>query len=341
MTHTGILANHRIAETAPAGVRGGDRTSLAGKSARGAELLLAGVIMVRATSGLFTKVGLRSLDPFNLIGLRFGIAFVILALVFHRRLLRIHRSTLLRGFLLGTVFFALMGMETLALRRTAVSTVSFLENTAIVWVPLAVAVLTRKLPSWKTMVSVAVTISGVFCMTIGGGGLQIGAGELLCLGGSLLYTASILMTAKFSREEDPVLLGMIQVGFMAAYAWGASFLFEAPAIPAAPVTWGAILYTAVICTVFGFTLQPVAQKRVSVDRAGLFCAISPLTAMTTGAIFLHERPGAFALAGAAVILLGIGIRMLPERDRQSALLRRRHPAHRFTPLRKHAHPVVQ
>ncbi len=51
---------------------------------RNAELLLAGVIVARATSLLFSKLSMRALDPFNLLGLRFTIAFGLLMLLFGR-----------------------------------------------------------------------------------------------------------------------------------------------------------------------------------------------------------------------------------------------------------------
>ena len=39
----------------------------------------------------------------------------------------------------------------------------------------------------------------------------------------------------------------------------------------------------------------------------MFCALSPLSAGTLGAVFLHERLGARGLAGAALILCGIAL----------------------------------
>ena len=51
-------------------------------SARSYELLLIAVIAARATSFIFSKMILESLAPFNLLAVRFIIAFVLLALIF-------------------------------------------------------------------------------------------------------------------------------------------------------------------------------------------------------------------------------------------------------------------
>ena len=45
-------------------------------SRKQAELLLAAVISIRATSYLFSKVALQSLEPFNLLAIRFLLAFL-------------------------------------------------------------------------------------------------------------------------------------------------------------------------------------------------------------------------------------------------------------------------
>ena len=67
-------------------------------------MLLATVIW--GSSYLFMKSGLASIQELNLIALRFGIAFAAAGLLFHRRLRRVDRGTLLAGGILGTALFA-------------------------------------------------------------------------------------------------------------------------------------------------------------------------------------------------------------------------------------------
>ena len=49
---------------------------------RHAELLLAGVIIARATSYLFSKLILEGMGMFNLLGVRFTLAFALLFVLF-------------------------------------------------------------------------------------------------------------------------------------------------------------------------------------------------------------------------------------------------------------------
>ena len=275
---------------------------------RNAELLLAGLIIARATSLLFSKLALRSLGPFTLMGLRFSLAFLVLALIFagHFRGLRLH--TVLRGMALGGIFFAVMAGELMGLKITdSSSTTSFLENTAVVWVPLMEAALLRRAPKRKVLLSALLCLCGVALLTRGGARAQIGPGELLCLASSVLYAAAILLTARLSREDDALLLGVFQVGFIGLFALTAAFLAETPRLPQSGVEWGSILYLALVCSCFGFTLQPVAQRYVSAERAGLFCALNPLTAALLGLLFFREWLGAAGILGGALIVCGIVI----------------------------------
>ena len=70
---------------------------------------------------------------------------------------------------------------------------------------------------------------------------------------------------------------------------------------------------AVVCTGFGFTLQPVAQSGTTAERAGMFCALNPMVAATLGILFLGESFAAQSMIGGVLILARILLAELPER----------------------------
>ena len=171
-----------------------------------------------------------------------------------------------------------MTADMYALRIAPASTVSFLENTAIILVPLVQAALLRRRP---------------------------GRQELLAMTAALFYTGVILLTGVLSRKGDPLVIGVIQIGTIALLATGASLLFETPRLPQTGREWGSILALALVCSCFGFTFQPMAQRRMPAQRAAQFCAIGPLSASTLSAVFYHERFGPVGLIGAGLILAAI------------------------------------
>lgn len=268
---------------------------------RQAELLLAAVIVARSTSFVCNKLGLGSMSPFNLLAVRFLLAFGLL-LLFGRRLRHLGRRTLLRGGILGGLFFLVMSGEMFALQTTASGTVSLLENMAILFVPLLDGLLRRRWPRTAELLSAVVALLGVALLTGQGGRLTMAPGEWIALGSALLYACAILCTDRFSHQEDALALGVLQVGFLGFFALLASLLTETPRLPQTGGEWGIILALALVCTCFGYTLQPVAQSGTSAQRVGLFCALSPAFAALFGALLLHERLSLLGGAGMALIL---------------------------------------
>ena len=124
-----------------------------------AELLLAAVIVARATSFLFNKIGLTTIGIFNILGLRYTFAFVLLAILFRDRLMHLKRSTVIRAAILSVSFFAIMTCELSSLKRTDSSTTAFLENTAVAFVPLFEAVIRRHLPSRVTVAGTVLALT--------------------------------------------------------------------------------------------------------------------------------------------------------------------------------------
>ena len=274
-------------------------------SRRVSEILLASVIAARATSYLFSKLILQGMGVFNLMAVRFLLAFALLAVLFFPRLKRIDQRSLLGGTVMGALYFLTMAAELHGLQRVPTSTVSFLENTAIVWVPLLSAALSRRAPEKKTILGAALCLAGVGLLTLSSA-LGFGAGEAWCLAAALLYASAILVTDRLTHGKiDALAAGIVQVGTIGLLGLVSAFLLETPRLPQGGTEWLGILALAVVCTGFGFTLQPVAQRGTTAERAGLFCAVNPMVAAVLGAVFLHETITAQSLAGMALILLGI------------------------------------
>jgi drug/metabolite transporter (DMT)-like permease len=293
---------------------------VANLSKKQAEILLLCVIVSRSVSFMFSKLELARMGAFNLLSLRFVCAFILLCVLFWRRLGTIRRRTVGYGALIGLIYILVLAAEMTGLKTIATSEASFLENTAVVFVPLANAWLLHRRPDKIVLISAFTAIIGVGFLTLGQGIGSLSGGTLFCILAAFLYTLAILVTDRLSRREDPLLMGIVQVGFMGFYATIATFLFETPHLPNTPMDWGFILALAVVCTGFGYTLQPVAQSKVSAERAGLFCAASPVCATVLGAIFLHEQ---FGLSGLVGIMLVLGSILLPKliHQRQTPLIR--------------------
>ena len=279
-------------------------------------LLMAALSIARGSSFLFSKHLLGSMEPLNLLGARFLLAFLILFVLFSRKVItdiktdpRVIRASLL----LGGVYFLCMAAELTGLQNTTASTCSFLENSAIVIVPLLEAVLLRRFPKPVIITSTVITFIGIGLIVLCGSssngstffGSHLGPGEILCLIAALTYAAAIIITDRISKKYDPLTLGILYVGFMGLMGLATSFLFETPHLPQSGPEWFMLLALAVICTAFGFTVQPVAQKPLSSESAGIICAINPLTTAVLGWLLMGEALGISGITGAVLIIMGI------------------------------------
>ena len=286
-----------------------------------AELLLAGVITARATSYLFSKLIMQSMSMFNMLGIRFLLAFTLLLILFFKRIRKINRKTFAAGAVMGCLYFLVMTAELNGLKRTSSGNVSFRENTAIVIVPLLQAVLLRRFPRWKAVICALLCLIGVGFLTIGSG-MAFGAGEMFCMLAAFLYACAILTTDRLTHGNiDALAAGIVQVGMIGALSLTASLLFEAPRLPSGMLEWTGIVMLAVVCSGFGFTLQPVAQSGTTAERAGMFCALNPMVATILGIVFLHEAFTVQSAVGGGLILAGILISELPEPKPKEKLLR--------------------
>lgn len=270
-----------------------------------AEILLAAVILSRSISFVMTKIGLLELGRFTILGFRFLLAFMILLPIGWKRLRDVNRKTIFRGMLLGISYFLICVSETSGLKTTDASVASFLLNTSIVLVPLFEAIICKRLPSIHVIISTAICLSGVALLTLKNGSFSLTRGELFILLAAAFYASYIILTDRLSKKGNPLVLGILQVGFVGIYGILCAFIFEAPKIPISSSTYIALIGLVFLCTFFGFTLQPLPQSFTTSERAGLFCALSPVGATIAGIILLNEKLYFTSIIGMVLILFGM------------------------------------
>ena len=134
-------------------------------SSKKAELLMASVTLAWGSSYLLMKVGLNGIGPFNLIALRFGIAFVCMLLAFLPRFQGLTWQTCWKGLLMGAILFLIFTGMVCGVDHTTASTAGFLTSTTVVLVPVLKSILGRKLPTKPVLVSICVAICGLFLLT--------------------------------------------------------------------------------------------------------------------------------------------------------------------------------
>lgn len=269
-----------------------------------ANFLLATVSIGWGTSYIFMKVLADTVSPFTVVALRFGIAFLIMIVMFNQKLISINIKMLsysaIVGVLLCGIFISLMyGMKT-----TSASSAGFLTSTTVILVPVLQILIKRKLPRKEVIYGVITVSIGLALLTIKDD-FTFALGSLLCLVAALLYGVHIIVTNYFVKKVDAFQLGIFQLGFAFLFAFIGNFIFETPVPPNGVIEWFAILGLAIICSAYGFVIQPIAQKYTTPESTGFLFSLEPVFSAVFAFIFLNENMGGQEYVGALLILSGV------------------------------------
>ncbi|MBT2724938.1 DMT family transporter [Bacillus sp. ISL-46] len=284
-----------------------------------ANLILATVSMGWGTSYIFMKLCVDTISPLTIVALRFGIAFIVMMAIFYKKIIHVDAKTLkysaIVGALLCGIFIALL----YGMKNTTASSAGFLTSTTVILVPILQIFITRKLPSKKIILGVPIVSIGLVLLTIGDD-FTLAFSSLYCLVAAFLYTVHIIVTNQFAREVGALQLGIYQLGFVSLYATIGIFIFETPVLPHEAMNWFAILGLALICSAYGFVMQPIAQKYTTPESTGFLFSLEPIFSAIFAFIFLHENMGRQGYFGALLILAGVFIANSPSKNQHKIRL---------------------
>lgn len=267
---------------------------------------------------MVVKGALRDVSPllFNL--LRMVIATVVLAAIYHRDLLRLKRSYLAGGAVVGLCLAAGYSFQTAGLARTTPAKSAFITGLIVVIVPLLCAApiqrpATMRRPSLSAFGGAVMAFGGILLLTtpahtpwmslLG----SINTGDLLTLLCALGFSFHVMALAHISPRLPLGALAVLQLAFCTLIMGAALAAFEHPRLDLSPRLMIALLVTGVLATAVAFTVQSWAQQRLSATRTALILALEPVFAFLTSYFFYDERLSTRASLGALLILCGIGL----------------------------------
>lgn len=269
-----------------------------------AELLIIIITIFWGSSYLFMKMGLGSLGEFNLVALRFGLAFIFAGGIFFRRLRHVSLEALRYSMLLGFILFLVFTSLTFGLKTTTTSNAGFLVSLTVVFVPLINTFIFKKKIELKLKISIFLSISGIAFLTIQLP-FNISFGDFLCISAAFFYALHIIVVGYAAQKVDTLQLGILQLGFTGLYGLIFSFMYETPTLPSSANGWIAIIILSILCSALGFILQVIAQQYTTPARTGLIFSLEPVFAALFGFLFAHEIMSAKEYVGASLVLLSI------------------------------------
>lgn len=291
-------------------------------SVKQAEGLMLFVTFAWSSSYLLMKIALGGVEPFNLMALRFGIAFICVGIVFFKLFKKCTWPIFCKGVGLGAlVWISLFGTVT-GVKLTTASAAAFLGTTTVVLVPIIEGLWRKKWPPKLTLLSIGLAFFGLVLFTIKER-FSLDVGALYCLWGTLGYASYIIILGNIAKGKDGILISMIQFGAIAVLSTLSSLVFETLRLPQTKEQWGAVLVLAVVCSAFCFLMQMIAQRYISPSKIGLIYSMEPVFAAILAYVFLHEVLGTQEYIGAIFIMIAIVLKNIVYRSKYALLQRKR------------------
>ena len=271
-----------------------------GRIAEGALLLITAIW---GTTFPILRTTLRTLDPYDIIALRFTIAAVILAAIFWKRLLRADRTALWDGAVTGLFMVAGYLTQAIGLTTTSSPRSAFLTGTAVVFVPFLAFLVQRSGVALGEAAGVLLTFVGLL-LFYADAGLTLRAGDLWTLAGAIAFASQVVYT-NVARRSDPFAVSALQALVAAAVGWIFVGARGGLSVPVAAIPWGTLLYLGIIATAFILALQTWALGKTRPVRAGVIYSLEPVFAAVVAMAFFGEGMSGREVAASAAILMGV------------------------------------
>ncbi len=280
----------------------------AGEVDRGAMSLMMLTVVLWAFSWIVMKHLSTLIGAFDLVMVRYMIAFVVLLAI----MLISGRSPKLPPFwlTLGIAIFQTTAFQCLcqlALLSGGAGHVVMLAYTMPFWVVVFAWLLLGDRPSRMHVIGFLFAGLGLVCIIAPWQGMGSIYGSLLALtGGASWGLGAVLSKMMFKRHAPDVLnLAVWQMLLGAVLTWPFTRIF-----PQAPIVWGADLYwglayMGVFASAVGWWLWLSVVQRVSATVAGMSSLGVPVLAVLFAWWFLDERATSWELAGVAMIMAGL------------------------------------
>ena len=272
------------------------------------DLLIA--LLVPLTWGFgfaLAKSGLYHFPPLLLMGMRFGIAALIL--VWFVPIPRNHLVTLFFvAFVSATMQYGLT-FSGLA-RMDATPAILLVQSEVIFGVVIGALLLSEK-PNLRQIIGIIIALVGIMIL-VGGPALSNKVfGIILVLSGCLIWAFGQVLIRKYTSGLSGFQL-TAWVGVMASpQMFLASFFIEGNPMPflmAAPLSaWGTVVYLGIVMTVVGYSAWYYVLGRYPMPVVMPLQMLLPVSTILGAVTFLGERPEPIVFAGGIVVIIGVGV----------------------------------
>lgn len=284
------------------------------KGTKGAVVATILAALLWGSSFSVIKLGLRSIDPYWFVFLRFTLAAAVALAVTAatgrlREALRLMRHPLV--ILLGVSNAIGFVLQFKGQTLTTAGKAALFVNSSTIFVAIASRFVFRERMGPVRVAAVALGMIGVAAVTTGGRFTVVAGPELL---GDALVLAAALTWTVFILVNKAVVAGhtvglraltSAMVTVTALTSLPVALVLGRGDFPAPSAQWWAIAHTAVLCTVIPFFLWSWGLKHISATTSSVLLLTEIAFALLLAAVLLGERLSPGALAGSLLIVISV------------------------------------
>jgi drug/metabolite transporter (DMT)-like permease len=291
-----------------------------------AYILMTFVVAVWGSTFVLIKGALADSTPaaFNLI--RMTLAFVLLAIAYHRSWRTIRRAHIASGAIVGLCLAAGYQFQTIGLARTTPSKSAFITGLVVVLVPLfsivpALRPPGARPPRWNAFCGAALAFIGILFLTSPQNAIassftpssllpdlsSMNFGDVLTFGCAIAFAFHCIALGHVSPRIPFQPLAILQVGFCTLFMAASLPLIERPHVHISARHIVALVIAAALATAAAFSIQSWAQSILPSTHTALLLTLEPVFAWITSFLIMGERLGLRPATGALHILLGIAL----------------------------------
>lgn len=275
-----------------------------------AELSMLLVAVVWGSTFVMVKNALAEIGPFLFLGIRFIMAFLVLAAIFWRQLIKAPPSTLYAGSFLGILLTVGYVFQTIGLKYTTSSNAGFITGLSVVLVPIIYAGINRTKPAFNTVITVLLAFAGLFLLSCKDWHTSLSYGDTLVLVSAIGFAFHIIFVDRLSYRHNAIAITSVQLLFVGLFCMLVGLAGEPWPFRFSNSLIAALLVTSIFASALAFLLQNSMQKYSTPTRFAVILTTEPVFAALTGHFWAHETLTQRALAGAVLILAAMLISIL-------------------------------
>jgi drug/metabolite transporter (DMT)-like permease len=276
-----------------------------------ADVALGVCALIWGTTFVVIKDALANVSVVAYLALRFGLAAIVMAIIYCRTLRDLTRRAVSAGVQIGVFMFGGYVFQIAGLKYTTPSKAAFVTGMFVVFVPILLALFGHRRISVWIWLGAGAAFVGLYFLTLSPGGFgELNRGDPIVFVCAIMFALHMIFIGRYVGRHSVAVLSFLQVATTAVLSIVLLLLTAAAGWEHPRVVWTgylvfAILLTALGATVLGFSLQTWAQQYASPSHAAILVSLEPVFAALTSLLLAREHLGRRVLLGAALIFVGI------------------------------------